>query len=357
MPTDTIPRTASRDDAVVAVPETGPVDFSDAEPKPASPMSETARAKAEIWDALDPSHLRWDNIDWVVFGFTASVHLGALAAPFFFSWSGLAACILLHWVTCSIGVCLGYHRCLAHKSLKLKQPAEFLTLVCGSLSGEGSPLQWAATHRVHHQRSDLKGDPHSPFDGTFWSHVTWLFIRHKPDYCEKLYKQYAPELAERPLLQFFQKTQVFWLVACGLVLLALGGLPMLLWGMCVRMVFAYHSTWFVNSATHLWGYRNYDTRDESRNLWWVALLSYGEGWHNNHHAHPSLAPAGHRWWEIDMTWWAIKFLKAIGQAYDVRDKIPERTNRTTTESTEIDTLELEPALHAASEQPVQASVA
>jgi stearoyl-CoA desaturase (delta-9 desaturase) len=357
MPADTIAQTASSDEAAGLVPETMPVDFDNSDLKPATPLSESARAKAEIWEALDPSQLRWNNIDWVVFGFTASVHLGALAAPFFFSWSGLAACIILHWVTCSIGVCLGYHRCLAHKSLKLRQPTEFLTLVCGSLSGEGSPLQWAATHRVHHQRSDLKGDPHSPFDGTFWSHITWLFVRHKPTYCETLYKQYAPELAERPLLQFFQKTQVFWLVACGLVLLALGGLSMLLWGMCVRMVFAYHSTWFVNSATHLWGYRNYDTRDESRNLWWVALLSYGEGWHNNHHAHPSLAPAGHRWWEIDMTWWAIKFLKAIGQAYDVRDNIPERTNRETTESTEIDTLELEPALSGHSETPVKASVA
>jgi stearoyl-CoA desaturase (delta-9 desaturase) len=101
------------------------------------------------------------------------------------------------------------------------------------------------------------------------------------------------------------------------------GVSLLIWGMSVRMVAAYHSTWLINSATHLWGYRNYDTRDESRNLWWVAILAYGEGWHNNHHAHPAIAPAGHRWWELDMTWWAIRVLQAVGLAWDVRDQIPK----------------------------------
>jgi stearoyl-CoA desaturase (delta-9 desaturase) len=105
-------------------------------------------------------------------------------------------------------------------------------------------------------------------------------------------------------------------------LYVLGGWPFLLWGLCVRMVVAYHSTWFVNSATHLWGYRNYETDDESKNLWWVALMSYGEGWHNNHHAHPRLARAGHRWWELDMTFYAIRVLQALRLAYAVDDRIP-----------------------------------
>jgi stearoyl-CoA desaturase (delta-9 desaturase) len=334
------------------------LDLADeAEDTASAKRSQSAQDKAEILAALDPDQLRWGNIDWVVLTWMVAVHAGALAAPFFFSWTGLAVCIVLHWVTCSIGICLGYHRYLAHKSLKLKPPAEFFTLFCGAISGEGSPLQWAAVHRVHHQRSDLKGDPHSPFDGSFWSHILWLFIGHKASYRQQLYRQYVPELADRPLLRFFQKTEFFWLVATGVTLLALGGLPVLLWGMCVRIVFAYHSTWFVNSATHLWGYRNYDTRDESKNLWWVAILSYGEGWHNNHHAHPSLAPAGHRWWEIDMTWLAIKFLKAIGQAYDVRDRIPEKANRGTTEATEIEVLEMESAPASTTEKHIKASVA
>ena len=139
---------------------------------------------------------------------------------------------------------------------------------------------------------------------------------------ELLFEKYVPELKDRPMLRFFERTYGLWMVLPGFALYYLGGWPMLLWGLCARMTYAYHSTWFVNSATHLWGYRNYETRDESKNLWWVAVVSYGEGWHNNHHAHPSNARAGHRWYELDPTFWVIKALKATGIAYDVRDKIP-----------------------------------
>ncbi len=286
-----------------------------------------------LQEVFAPAQLRWGNVDWIVTGFLAFIHIGALAAfiPSMFSWEGLAICVALHWFTCSVGICLGYHRYLAHKSLKLKKPAEFVVMLAGSLSGEGSPMTWAATHRLHHQKSDQDGDPHSPTDGTWWSHLTWLFVKRKGENRDLLWKRYIPELVERPMMKFFEKTFPLWLWAQGLVLLAAGtmyggwmtGLSWLVWGMCVRMTFAYHSTWFVNSATHLWGYRNYDTRDHSRNLWWVALVAYGEGWHNNHHAHPSVAPAGHRWWEVDMTWWLIRGLRMIGQAYDVKDKLPK----------------------------------
>jgi len=292
-----------------------------------------ARVQADnktIRDAFSKERLNLGNIDWIVTGFLVTVHLGCLAAPFFFSWTGLAVCLAFHWLTCSIGICLGYHRYLSHRSMKLKTPAKFMVLLAGCLSGEGSPLSWAATHRLHHQKSDQDGDPHSPLVGPWWSHLMWLFVHRTPEDSATLYRRYAPELIEDRMVQFFEKTFAFWLWAQGLALLAAGwmlggwtlGVSLLVWGMCVRMVLAYHSTWFVNSATHLWGYRNYDTRDESRNLWWVAILAYGEGWHNNHHAHPSVAPAGHRWWEVDITWWAIRSLKMIGQAWDVRDQIP-----------------------------------
>lgn len=295
-----------------------------------------ARSKAEsetLKEAFSQDRLRWKNIDWVVTGFLLFIHVGALAAfvPALFSWQALAVCIGLHWFTCSVGICLGYHRYLAHKSMKLRKPAEFFVLLAGSLSGEGSPMTWAATHRLHHQKSDQDGDPHSPLVGPWWSHILWLFVRRKGAERDLLWQKYIPELIDRPMMKFFEKTFPFWLWAQGFALLGIGcavggwqlGLSYLVWGMCVRMTFAYHSTWFVNSATHLWGYRNYDTRDESRNLWWVAILAYGEGWHNNHHAHPSLAPAGHRWWEFDMTWWAIRALQLTGLAYDVKSKIPE----------------------------------
>ena len=285
-----------------------------------------------LLNAFNRDQLRWSNVDWVVTLFLVGVHVGALAAPFFFSWTAFAVCLALHWATCSIGICLGYHRYLAHKSMKLRSPAEFFVLACGCLSGEGAPLTWAATHRLHHQKSDHPGDPHSPIvGGSWWSHILWLFPKRSTESTRVLYRRYVPEQVDRPIMQFFQKTFPLWLWGSGLVLAAVGyaiggwwmAASMVVWGMCVRMVAAYHSTWFVNSATHLWGYRNYDTRDHSRNLWWVAILAYGEGWHNNHHAHPSVAPAGHKWWEFDITLWSIKMLRAVGLAYDVKDKLPE----------------------------------
>jgi sn-2 palmitoyl-lipid 9-desaturase len=255
----------------------------------------SARAeKQEVIESFHKRNLHWRNIDWICFVWLIAMHAGALAAPFFFSWSALGVAVLLHWLTASFGICLCYHRYLTHRSLKLAPAGEFFTMLCAVLSGQGSPLDWTATHRLHHQHSD-----------------------------ELLFKRYVPDLMNRPMIRFFQKTEFLWQVAIGTALLALGGWSFLLWGLCLRIVFAYHSTWFVNSATHLWGYRNYETTDDSKNLWWVALLSYGEGWHNNHHAHPSLAPAGHRWWEIDMTWWAIKAMRLVGLAYDVNDRIPE----------------------------------
>lgn len=286
----------------------------------------------QIYAEYDPSKLRWDNVDWVTAIFLVVVHAGALAAPFFFSWYGLVAFFVLHWMTGSIGICLGYHRYLSHRSMKLRGPAKFFAMLCGTVSGEGTPFMWAATHRLHHARSDQKGDPHSPNDGSWWSHILWLFLRYTPKHKSRLYERYIPELLDQPMLKFFEKTQGLWLAFVGLSLLAggyaLGGwygaASMVLWGFCLRMVAMYHGTWCVNSATHMWGYKNYETRDRSRNLWWVALIAYGEGWHNNHHAHPHTARAGHRWWEVDTTWWAIRGLQLIGQAYDVDDRIPEQ---------------------------------
>jgi stearoyl-CoA desaturase (delta-9 desaturase) len=327
---------------VLAPPTAPPSSPKTSRKKSAQRISSRTTETQKIYDAYSPSHLKWKNVDWTVAVFLTFVHLGAIAAPFFFSWSGLAAFFLLHWLTASIGVCLGYHRYLAHRSMKLRKPAEFFTMMCGTISGEGTPFMWSATHRLHHNRSDQEGDPHSPLDGSFWSHLLWLFVRHSPEHSDRLYKRYIPELLDRPMLKFFERTQGFWLLGTGLLLggigLATGGLfgaiSMILWGFCLRMVVVYHGTWCVNSATHIWGYKNYKTRDESRNLWWVAILAYGEGWHNNHHAHPSVARAGHKWWEVDLTWWSIRALEMVGQAYDVDRRIPCREQANPTQANE-----------------------
>ena len=240
----------------------------------------------EIYDWFDPSQLTFKKIDWICLIWMAAIHIGCLAAPFYFNWTALCVAIAAHWLTSSIGVCLGYHRYLSHNSFKLTKPAEFFVMLCSVASGEGSPLMWTAVHRLHHQRSDHDGDPHSPLEGAWWSHILWLFVNHSAEQRDVLYRRYVPDLVDRPMLRFFEKTYGLWLMAIAAVAYLAGGWPSLLWAVCVRMTLAYHSTWFVNSATHLWGYRNYETRDESRNLWWVALFAYGEGWHNNHHAHP-----------------------------------------------------------------------
>lgn len=285
--------------------------------------SQTALEREELLQYFSRDGLRWNNLSWGIAGWMLLMHVGAVAALFFVTWQAVVVALVLHWATCSLGICLTYHRCLSHRSMKLKTPAKFMGTLCGVISGEGTPLTWTATHRIHHGQSDQPGDPHSPLEGPWWSHLWWMMLKTTERKQYLLFKHYVPDLARDGLLQMFEKTYIWWLIGSGVLLYAVGGLPMLLWGLCFRMVIAYHSTWFVNSATHLWGYRNYTTTDESRNLWWVAVLSYGEGWHNNHHAHPRLARAGHRWWEFDPTWWAISFLRLIGQATDVDDRIPQ----------------------------------
>jgi stearoyl-CoA desaturase (delta-9 desaturase) len=291
----------------------------------ATALSGSEFSREEILATFSPDQLRWNNVSWHVVAWMALLHVGALAAPFYFTWQALGAAVLLHWLTCSIGICMCYHRTLSHRSLRLHGPAKFLGLYAAAIAGEGSPLRWSLVHRIHHGHSDEPGDPHSPLEGAWWSHLLWMFAQQPREMEESANRQYVPDLQRDKLVMLFERTWFFWLLATAAGLYALGGLPMLLWAVCMRMVVAYHSTWFVNSATHLWGYRNYQTTDESRNLWWVAILSYGEGWHNNHHAHPRIARAGHRWWEFDPTWLAIRFLRATGLASEVVDRLPARS--------------------------------
>jgi stearoyl-CoA desaturase (delta-9 desaturase) len=198
------------------------------------------------------------------------------------------------------------------------------------MSGEGSALTWVANHRKHHALSDKDGDPHSPRDGGLWSHILWFCPNYGRKYEDDIVDRYAPDLQKDKGLVFLHKTFIFWHIAMGAALLSIGwigwdrytGISFLVWGMFVRMVYVFHVTWFVNSATHMWGYRNYETSDDSRNLWWVGLLSFGEGWHNNHHAYQRMAAHGHKWWEIDMTYWAICAMEKLGLAWNVVHTIP-----------------------------------
>ncbi|HEV3344962.1 MAG TPA: fatty acid desaturase [Pirellulales bacterium] len=280
----------------------------------------------------DMAH-RWDHgLDWPVVIWIVAIHLGLLAAPFFFTWKAVALMAFLHWLTGGIGVCLGYHRQLTHGSFSTYRPIRFLLALLGGLSGEGSAVSWVANHRKHHVFSDQEGDPHSPRNGGTWSHMLWFMPNFGRKYTTELQRRYAPDLVKEPAIQWLHKMFLPSHLLFGVMLLAIGwlgwdwytGLSFVVWGMFVRLVGVLHVTWFVNSASHIWGYRNYETTDDSRNLWWVGLLAYGEGWHNNHHAFQRMARHGHKWWEIDMTYWTILVMEKFGLAWDVVHDVPAR---------------------------------
>lgn len=258
------------------------------------------------------------SLNWVAVAFFSSVHLLALLAPWFFSWSAVGITLLLHWLFGSIGICLGYHRLLSHRSFKVPQWLEYAIALIGALALQGGPIFWVAGHRLHHAYTeDVDKDPYSARKGFWWSHMLWLFYPHEQFFDYEQYQRYAPDLVRDPFYRWLNRYYLLLQIPLGLLLYVLGGWSFVLWGMVVRSVLLWHSTWFINSVTHLWGYRTFETNDNSRNLWWAALLTYGEGWHNNHHAHPNVAKAGWRWWEVDITWWSISLLKTLGLAQKV----------------------------------------
>jgi stearoyl-CoA desaturase (delta-9 desaturase) len=254
-------------------------------------------------------------------------HLVVLAAPFTFTWTALGVALFLHWVTGSLGICLGYHRLLTHDGMKTYPWVRYLFATIGTLAGEGTPLDWTADHRKHHKHSDQIGDPHSPHEGPWWSHMFWLaYHTHNGDRAAHLQK-WVPDLYKERGMRIMDYLFLPLHILTGFVLFGLGyafsgmemAVSLVVWGMFVRLVAVLHTTWLVNSASHMFGYRNYETTDDSRNNWLVAIIAYGEGWHNNHHAYPRMAKHGHKWWEFDITWMAILALKKLGLVWDVVD--------------------------------------
>jgi stearoyl-CoA desaturase (delta-9 desaturase) len=213
---------------------------------------------------------------------------------------------------------MGYHRLHTHRSYQVPRWLEYFFAICGTLTLEGGPIFWTAVHRIHHQKSDQPGDPHSPRDGAWWSHVGWIVVGETKHNNTRAMAKYAPDLAKDRFYTWLNNYHWVPNVVLAALLLAIGGLPVFLWAGCFRIVFGLHATWLVNSATHMWGGRRFNTRDDSRNNWWVALISFGEGWHNNHHAHPASARHGLAWYEFDPSWLQIKLLKALGIAKQIK---------------------------------------
>jgi stearoyl-CoA desaturase (delta-9 desaturase) len=257
------------------------------------------------------------------------IHLVALLAfvPAFFSWNAVVAAAILGYVTGGIGVTLGYHRMLTHRSLQMPKLLEYAITFLGVLALQGGPIAWVATHRRHHARSDKEGDPHGMDRGFWWAHVGWLYLPNpaRPTIAEQ--RRLAPDLSADPFYRFLDKTAALWQIALAAVLFAIGGWSLVVWGIFARLVATYHITWFVNSASHLTGYRTFRTGDLSTNNWWVALLAWGEGWHNNHHAFPFSARHGLRWFELDLTWFTIRVLKLVGIVRNVKLPTPAMLSR------------------------------
>ena len=246
------------------------------------------------------------------------LHAGAIGALFFFSWPAVVTAIILYWVIGGLGVGIGYHRLLTHRAFKVPKPVEYALTVLGTLALQGGPVWWVVTHRLHHASTDGIDDPHSPRNGRWLSHMGWILngytLRHDISNAE----QYAPELARDRFQVWLTRYHLLPPVLFGVVLFAVGGLPFLMWGLFAGVTLLLHTTWMVNSVTHIWGRRRFETRDDSRNTWWVALLTFGEGWHNNHHAFPATARHGFAWYEIDVNWWCIRAMQLAGIASSVR---------------------------------------
>ena len=268
-------------------------------------------------EALNRKQAADDQINWVTAGFMVAFHLGALAALFFFTWKACLVAAFLWWVSGSLGIGMGYHRLLTHRGYRTPKWVEYFLTLCATLALEGGPIFWVATHRIHHQHSDQEGDPHSPIDGKWWAQMGWILMGKSMHQDTSTLAHYVPDLAIDRFHVWITKYHYVPIIVLGVVLLALGGLPFLMWGFFLRTVIGLHATWMVNSITHMWGSRRFQTRDLSTNNWLVAIFTFGEGWHNNHHAHPVSARHGLKWYEVDLNWYGIWALKKLGLAWNV----------------------------------------
>jgi stearoyl-CoA desaturase (delta-9 desaturase) len=259
-----------------------------------------------------------NGVTWTTAVFLTIFHIGAIAALFFFSWSALAVFVVTYVLSINVGIGMCYHRLLTHRGYRVPKWLEYGMAIFATTALEGGPMFWVATHRVHHQYSDHVGDPHTPTEGGWWAHAGWI-LKGKALHTETaMLARYAPDLAKDRFYVLLSKYHWVPLTIEGMVLLAIGGWQWVLWGIFLRVTIGLHATWLVNSATHLWGSRRFQTRDDSRNSLWVALLTGGEGWHNNHHAHPVSARHGLTWYEIDPNYYGIWLLKKLGLARQIK---------------------------------------
>jgi len=294
-----------------------------------------ARAKLPL-----PAGVRPLRVDALRAGSIAVYHLAALLAlvPWFFSWTGVLVGLVGIYVFATLGINLCYHRLLTHRGFVCAPWFERTLTVLGVCCAQDTPARWVAIHRKHHHHSDEGADPHSPIVNFLWGHMGWLFLVNRELNPLGIFDRYARDILRDPFYAALERNYLYvwinilswiaffgagfaasWLLGTGAASAAQFGASVLVWGVFVRTVVVWHITWSVNSVTHRWGYRNYETGEGSRNNVLIGLISNGEGWHNNHHADPRSARHGHKWWEFDVTYLSIRALGALGLARNIAE--------------------------------------
>ncbi len=281
------------------------------------------------------------RINWRYAFAVGTHHLLALLAfvPWFYSAAGVTLAVIGVYVFGAAGINLCYHRLLTHRSFKCPLWLEHAFALIAVCCVEDTPARWVAAHRMHHHRSDERADPHSPLVNVFWSHMGWLFLENTDLGRNAAYDRYARDIIRDKFYRWIERYVVWITLAQSAVYFAAGflielapggstieavqfGASVWLWGVVVRTIFVWHITWSVNSFSHVFGYQNYETNDNSRNNAFVAIITSGEGWHNNHHAEPNSASNQRHWWEIDLTFLLLRLLVLLGLAWDVQ--LPQR---------------------------------
>ncbi|HJY87820.1 MAG TPA: fatty acid desaturase [Candidatus Acidoferrales bacterium] len=245
----------------------------------------------------------------------ASVHLACLAAFFVgFRWSYLAVCLALYYIRMFF-VTAGYHRYFSHRSFKTSRAFQFVMAFMATTSAQKGVLWWAANHRHHHRHSDMEEDLHSPsLFGFWWSHVGWILS----DKYNATQVDLIRDFHKYPELRWLNRYHLVPPVILAVSLFLFGGWGMLVWGFAISTVLLWHSSFTVNSLSHLFGSRRYPTQDTSRNNVFLALLTMGEGWHNNHHHYMASARQGFFWWEVDLTYYLLQLLSWFRIVWDLR---------------------------------------
>lgn len=258
---------------------------------------------------------RWTKTDKIRVVFFTLMHGLGLLVPFFFTWKMFAIHFALYIVS-GLGITYSYHRQLSHKSFKSPKWLEYMGATAGMLGMQGAPLDWASEHRYHHLHTETPLDPHSIYEGFYWSHMGWLLDSEKKEArCADMSN--AKDMSKQKFYQLTSKYYKFFVLAHWALMYGLGGFAGVVWRAFWVSV-QYHVTWFVNSASHVWGNQEYRTGDQSRNNWWVGILAFGEGWHNNHHAFEYSARHGLRRHQIDTTWMIIRLFRKLGLVTNVK---------------------------------------